>query len=327
MSTTLVHNGLPAGVGRLDLLSLVENLGKRGLGLSSTAARILRHYVWRSRDGDYQAGRICAVWDRVGGTAEQLDLCSRAINEAERELEGRGFIARTTGGNGARAGLRSGGLIRWAAGINLGPLIGRYADLEAAQDARCLQQQAVAECKAEIRRLRRLIRDQGEPALMTKADAILPDGRVAPINRIERLEAIQAGLEALLTEIGAATGAMESSDRSEEMRARNIQTQDSSRSCMRPREGSAPAITPKAALGLASDEYRAVAAVHGSPSWQSIIEASSHTAIWLGISQRMWDKHARSLGVNARRYACWSSTEMPDCDPGIATKSGIRANA
>ncbi|MFM2371128.1 MAG: hypothetical protein RIS85_850, partial [Pseudomonadota bacterium] len=49
MSATLVHGGLPEGVGRIDLLSLVEDLGKRGLGLSSTATRVLRHYVWRSR--------------------------------------------------------------------------------------------------------------------------------------------------------------------------------------------------------------------------------------------------------------------------------------
>jgi hypothetical protein len=103
MSTTLSHDGLPAGVGRLDLLSLIEDLGKRGLGIFSSAARLLRHYVWRSRDSDYLAGRICAVWDRVSGTAEQLDLCSRAVNEAERELERKGLIARTTGGNGARS--------------------------------------------------------------------------------------------------------------------------------------------------------------------------------------------------------------------------------
>ncbi|MBS0475897.1 MAG: hypothetical protein JSR28_12255, partial [Proteobacteria bacterium] len=126
MSATLVHGGLPAGVRRIDLLSLVEDLGKRGLGLSSTATRVLRHYVWRSRDDDYRAGRICAVWDRVCRTADDLDLCGRAINDAERELEAKGLIARTTGGNGARSGLRCGGVIRWAAGINLAPLIERY---------------------------------------------------------------------------------------------------------------------------------------------------------------------------------------------------------
>lgn len=118
MSAALVHGGLPAGIRRVDLLSLVEDLGKRGLGLSSTATRVLRHYVWRSRDDDYRAGRICAVWDRVCRTADDLDLCSRAINDAERELEAKGLIARTTGGNGARSGLRSGGIIRWAAGIS-----------------------------------------------------------------------------------------------------------------------------------------------------------------------------------------------------------------
>lgn len=201
MSATLAHCGLPEGVRRIDLLSLVEDLGKRGLGLSSTATRVLRHHVWRSRDDDYRAGRICAVWDRVCRTADDLDLCGRAINDAERELEAKGLIARTTGGNGARSGLRSSGTIRWAAGINLAPLIERYADLKAAWEARRLEQQAIDICKAEIRRTRRLIRNAAEPELIARADAILPDGRVAPIHRIERLEAIRAALEAVLADL------------------------------------------------------------------------------------------------------------------------------
>jgi hypothetical protein len=57
MSAALVHGGLPRGVRRVGLLALIEDLGKRGLGLSSTAVRVLRHYLWRSRDEDYQAGR------------------------------------------------------------------------------------------------------------------------------------------------------------------------------------------------------------------------------------------------------------------------------
>lgn len=296
MSTTLTHNGLPAGVGRLDLLSLVEDLGKRGLRISNSAARLLRHYVWRSRDSDYSAGCICAVWDRVSGTAERLDLCSRAINEAERELERKGLIARTTGGNGARSGFRSGGLIRWAAGINLAPLIDQYAELRSIREARCLQQQAVATCKAEIRRLRRLIRAVDDPALVAKADAILPDGRMAPINRIDRLTAIKAALEALLPEIAAAPRATESSDGSEETRAPNIQNQDSSRTCTRPRRDCPPVITPRAALELASDEYRALADAHGPPSWRAIIEASSQMAKRLGISQGTWGQACLRLG-------------------------------
>lgn len=45
MSTTLTHRGLPDRVGRLDLLTLVENLGKRGMDLSSSAVRLLEHFI------------------------------------------------------------------------------------------------------------------------------------------------------------------------------------------------------------------------------------------------------------------------------------------
>lgn len=294
MSATLVHRGLPAGVRRIDLLSLVEDLGKRGLGLSSTATRVLRHYVWRSRDDDYRAGRICAVWDRVCRTADDLDLCSRAINDAERELETKGLIARTTGGNGARSGLRSGGVIRWAAGINLAPLIERYADLKAAWEARELEQQAIDTCKAEIRRLRRLIRDGAEPELMARADAILPDGRVAPIQRIEKLATIRAALEVVLADLASDPRAMKTSDRPEENSRPNIQNQDSSRSCSgRPDE---PTITPRLALELASEEFRLFASVHGDPGWPSLVEASRQSASWLGIGQRTWGKACAMLG-------------------------------
>lgn len=294
MSATLVHGGLPAGVRRIDLLALVEDLGKRGLGLSSTATRLLRHYVWRSRDDDYRAGRICAVWDRVSRTADDLDLCSRAINDAERELEAKGLIARTTGGNGARSGLRSGGVIRWAAGINLAPLIERYADLKAAWEARELQQQAIDTCKAEIRRMRRLIRDAAQPQMMARADAILPDGRVAPIQRIEKLEAIRVALETVLADLASDPRAMKTSDRPEENSRPNIQNQDSSRSCSeRPAE---PTITPSSALELASEEFRLIASAHGDPGWPGLIEASRQTASWLGIGQRSWGKACSLLG-------------------------------
>jgi replication initiation protein RepC len=294
MSATLSHGGLPKGVRRVDLLSLIENLGKRGLGLSSTATRVLRHYVWRSRDDDYLAGRICAVWDRVCRTADDLDLCSRAINDAERELETKGLIARTTGGNGARSGLRSAGAIRWAAGINLAPLIERYVDLKAAWEARSLEQQAVAECKAEIRRLRRLIREGAIPAMVERAEAILPDGRVAPIHRIERLRAIQAGLQAVLAELSCEPRAMKTSDRSEENNRPNIQTHHSSRFCSGRR--SEPTITPRMALELASEEYRLIASLHGDSGWPNLIEASRQTASRLGIGQRTWGKACTLLG-------------------------------
>ena len=53
------------------------------------------------------------------------------INSAERELEQAGFIVRNAGINGERNGDRLNGVITWAAGINLAPLVNRFAELKA----------------------------------------------------------------------------------------------------------------------------------------------------------------------------------------------------
>ena len=65
MSTTLRHDGLPVGVGRFELLRLFEQVARPGFGLSSTAVALVRHYVLKTMDGDYLAGRICAVWSQA----------------------------------------------------------------------------------------------------------------------------------------------------------------------------------------------------------------------------------------------------------------------
>lgn len=227
-------------------------------------------------------------------TADDLGLSSRAINQAERELEANGFLIRTTGGNGARSGVRTDGQIRWAAGINLAPLINRYAELKAVWDARCLQQQAMAECKTEIRRLRRLIRADGEASRLARAEEIFPDGRIAPINRMDRLETIRGQLAELLADISIDARAIESSDRSEENDRRIIQDGDSSRPC-RPR-AKEPSITANSALDLASNDYRAMVRSLGGASWPNLIEASHRTALGSGLGQRAWGKACASLG-------------------------------
>lgn len=237
MNAALTHQGLPSGIARKDLLLLIENLGKRGLGISSTALHVLRHYVWRSRDADYRTGRICAVWEKVSRTAEKLELCPRAINDAERELEGRGLIVRTTGGNGARSGLRVGDVIRWAVGINLKPLISRYVELQSIWEARYLHQLAIVETRAEIRRLRRSIRDCQQLEFVDKAEAILPRGPVAPITDLARLESIKTALELILCELEGAVRRPKTSDASEENCRPHIQTQHTSRPCTSTPEG------------------------------------------------------------------------------------------
>lgn len=292
MSATLAHQGLPPGIVRKDLLSLVENLGKRGLGISSTAFCVLHHYVFRSRDSDYRQGRICAVWEKVSGTAERLGLCSRGVNEAERELERKGLLVRTTGGNGARSGMRAGESIRWAAGINLAPLIGRFTELQLIRDAQLLHQQAVIETKADIRRIRRKIRETQNPDLHQKSEDILPSGRVAPIADLPRLQAILTALEAVFESLSDESGRQISSDAPEEMFRPNIQN-NRSRTCTSNREG---AVTPEIALELASPAYRELVATKGGATWPNLVETSRQMVGAIGISQGAWGKACDQLG-------------------------------
>ncbi|MBU6207635.1 MAG: hypothetical protein KGQ42_08115 [Alphaproteobacteria bacterium] len=131
MSATLSHSGLPDGVSRFDLLNLFEVAAKPTFGLSRTAIALIRHYIQRTADQDYARGQICAVWAQVCRTAQAVNLSSRSINSAERELQEAGFIARTSRSKGARSGAREDGRITWAFGINLAPLIERYHELRA----------------------------------------------------------------------------------------------------------------------------------------------------------------------------------------------------
>ena len=153
MSTTLSHRGLPKGTTRFDLLRLFEQVARPGFGLSSTTVSLVRHYVLKTLDADYRPGRICAVWTEACRLAEAIGLTPRSVNSAERELERSGFIVRTSGINGGRTGDRHNGVIAWAAGINLAPLIERFAELKAKAEVLQFQARAIGQCRAEIRQL------------------------------------------------------------------------------------------------------------------------------------------------------------------------------
>ena len=203
MSTTLVHSGLPSGTTRFDLLRLFEQVARPGFGLSSTAVALVRHYVLKTMDGDYLTGRICAVWTQACRFAGAIGLTPRSINSAERELERAGFIVRNAGINGERNGDRLEGVITWAAGINLAPLVDRFAELKAKSEALEVQARAIQQCRAEIRQLGQRIREAGDDDLRERAETILPDGRTARINQIDRLIAIREALSAMLEAIEA----------------------------------------------------------------------------------------------------------------------------
>ncbi|WP_317152404.1 replication initiation protein RepC [Sphingopyxis indica] len=266
--------------------------------LSRTAIALMRHYVLRTSDEDYLEGRICAVWAQVCRTARVLNLSPRSINYAERELETAGFLVRSTGNNGSRSGDRCNGRITWAAGANLGPLIQRYQELLGKAQAMRLRNRAIDQCKAEIRQINRAIRKSEVAEAKTLAADILPDGRTARINDLERLEDIKTALAAVLVELEPCPGARKTSDRSEENCAPDIPPEESSKIC----SGSAAAppsydrITPRLAAVLATDEYRSVLDMYGGVNWPAIVETSFQMALQMGVDQRTWQTACARLG-------------------------------
>ncbi|WDF73457.1 helix-turn-helix domain-containing protein [Novosphingobium sp. KACC 22771] len=300
MSTTLAHRGLPAGVGRFDLLRLFEQVARPGFGLSSTAVALVRHYVLKTMDGDYLSGRICAVWTQARRFAEQLGLTPRSINSAERELEQAGFIVRNAGINGERAGDRQDGIVVWAAGINLAPLVERFAEMQAKAEALELQARAIQQCRAEIRQLGQRIREAGDEDLRERAETILPDGRTARITSIDRLIAIREALSAMLAAIESAPEpeprALKTSDAPEENCAPNIQDKNSSRRRTTRPSDPLERIRPATALVVATESYRGVVEGLGGPTWPNLVEASWRSCGRLGIAQSTWGRACQQFG-------------------------------
>ena len=301
MSTTLAHRGLPSGMTRFDLLRLFEQVARPGFGLSSTAVALVRHYVLKTMDSDYLSGRICAVWTQACRFAEALGLTPRSINSAERELEHRGFIVRNAGINGERAGDRQEGTIIWAAGINLAPLVDRFAEMQAKAEALNLQARAIQQCRAEIRQLGQRIRNAGDDNLRERAETILPDGRTARITSIDRLIAIREALSAMLDAIESAPDpeprALKTSDAPEENCAPNIQNKKSSRRRTAQSDRDAPErIRPDMALSVATEGYRSVVEALGGPTWANLVEASWRSCGRLGIAQSTWGRACQQFG-------------------------------
>ena len=299
MSTTLTHPGLPVNVTRFDLLRLFEQVARPGFGLSSTAVALVRQYVLKTMDADYARGRICAVWTQACRFAEMLGITPRSINSAERELEREGFIIRNAGINGGRAGDRQNGIIVWAAGINLAPLIERYGELRAKAEALDLQARAISQCRAEIRQLGQRIREADDDSLRERAEVILPHGRTARITSITRLTAIREALATMLAAITSAPaeapGALKTSDAPEENCARNIQNKNSSRTRSAPIDPLAK-VSPAAAISVATEGYQGLVAALGGPTWPNLIEASHRSCRRLGIAQGTWGRACQQFG-------------------------------
>jgi hypothetical protein len=299
MSTTLSHDGLPEDVSRFDLLALFERVGQANPKLSATAVSLMRYYVLKTSDGDYHTGRICAVWVQVSRVAETL-LSPRSINTAERQLEEAGFVARTAGTNGHRAGDRRDGAIVWAAGINLAPLIDRYKQLKVKAAALDLKSDAIAQCRAEIREITKRIRQSGDVDAQAKAQTILPAGRVANIRKLPDLEAIRDALAAIqeVIEVGQNEQSRNAkpSGAPEAIAAPESQRRSYTKICGAHAADAVSKLTPAMAYSAASKGYQQLIDALGGPAWCNLIEASSRRLPELGITQNTWGRACQHLG-------------------------------
>jgi hypothetical protein len=219
---------------------------------------------------------------------------------AERELEQAGFIVRNAGINGERAGDRQDGIVVWAAGINLAPLVERFAEMQAKAEALELQARAIQQCRAEIRQLGQRIREAGDDDLRERAETILPDGRTARITNIDRLIAIREALSAMLAAIESVPDpdprALKTSDAPEENCAPNIQNQNSPRRRTAPARDPLDRIRPATALVVATESYRGIVEALGGPTWPNLVEASWRSCGRLGIAQSTWGRACQQFG-------------------------------
>lgn len=127
MSTVLTHAGLEHGYPKATLHAAWERAAPK-LDLSPTAHKYIRKIIELTSKQDYQPNSICAVFYSIPMLSLKIDMPRRSINRAEEELVRLGWIKKTCSKRGRRKGVRDDfgtKQIRWAAGVNLGPLIDR----------------------------------------------------------------------------------------------------------------------------------------------------------------------------------------------------------
>ena len=115
-------NGLPQGLTRLGLLSLVKR-NRAWIGLTRGQTNHLQFLILRTWDQDWEAGERPVVWLSVNSTARQRDLSERQVQRHERALNDAGALTWNDSGNHRRYGWRNGdGRIVEARGVDLSPL-------------------------------------------------------------------------------------------------------------------------------------------------------------------------------------------------------------
>lgn len=150
------------------------------------------------------------------------------------------------------------GLVQWAAGINLAPLIDRYDELVEQSKALALKSQAIALCKSEIREISKMVRQSEDADALEQAQQILPRSRTSRINDLDQLKDIRDSLSSLLEAIITCSGEQKTSDAPEENLSPNILTKDNYKNSRAQHCKSYTNITPELINHIADPEYKSI---------------------------------------------------------------------
>jgi len=193
MSTVLTHAGLEHDYPRRVLRSVWEKAAPK-LDISPTAHKYICEIIELTSNQDYKPDSICATFYGVAKLSQKIRMPRRSINRAEAELAETDWIIKTCSKRGRRNGVRDNHgakQIRWAAGINIGPLIDRFQELQGLAEDVEIERLAQQACRDEINAIRRDIIEAGFEAEAVKA---YPRGRPSELTCLAKLNVVLAAL-------------------------------------------------------------------------------------------------------------------------------------
>jgi len=201
----LTHTGLEHDYPRRVLRSVWEKAAPK-LNISPTAHKYICEVIELTSNQDYQPDSICATFHGVAKLSQKIRMPRRSINRAEAELAETDWIIKTCSKRGRRNGVRDNHgakQIRWAAGINLGPLIDRFQELQGLAEDVEIDRLAQQACRDEINAIRRDIIDAGFEVDAVKA---YPRGRPSELTCLAKLNVVLAALRDVMKTVLGCVG-------------------------------------------------------------------------------------------------------------------------
>lgn len=193
MSTVLTHGGLAHRYPKSKLKELWKIAAPR-LGYTPTEIRYVCELIDLTSKQDFEPNAICVVFYGPSKLSVKIGMPRRSMSRSEAKLVEDGWLAMTCSKRGQRHGDRNKDgdkKIRWAAGINLGPLIDRAAELQEIADEIEAELTEMETCRKEINAIRRAMIDAGFEA---DAQKTYPRGRPSEVTCFGKLQIILKSL-------------------------------------------------------------------------------------------------------------------------------------